>query len=94
MWRRLLPGLCLALAETTPSVSAVAMNKSIPHLTGIFVSLDDTTANRSVDGWVADLTAMKAIGIEWFCLRAVLGGTETPEVSPQCPFGGFIAYVL
>lgn len=86
-------------------------NISVPHLTGIFVSLDSTTANRTVEAWVLDLQAMKnvrpsstivvsgvfqmscvQVGIEWFCIRAVLAGSSHPAVSTACPFGGLISY--
>eukprot|EP00662_Eupelagonemidae_sp_cell21_P001019 gene1019-47534_t len=53
-----------------PTVVKVPHLIKVPHLTGIFVSLDSTIATRSVAGWVDDLTAMKDVGIEWFCIRA------------------------
>jgi hypothetical protein len=78
----------LSAALLTPSPSPI----TVPHLTGIFVSLDNVTASRSRAGWVADLTAMKQVGIEWFCVRAVAAGTASPAPSAACPLGGFHLY--
>jgi hypothetical protein len=44
---------------------------AVPHLSGIFVALDDTTAARS--SWRDDLQAMKDVGIEFFIISAPPG---------------------
>ena len=62
---------------------------TVPHLTGVFVSLDDVTAARSLAGWQSDLSAMKHAGIEWFAIRSTAAGADEPPVSAECPLGGF-----
>eukprot|EP00040_Diaphanoeca_grandis_P013990 m.70729 g.70729 ORF g.70729 m.70729 type:complete len:394 (+) comp24268_c0_seq1:64-1245(+) len=87
-----------AILSTSGASPSSSLNLSkprvidVPHLTGIFVSLEDTTANWEVTQWVEDLTAMKAIGIQWFCIRATVVGSSSPPISKECPLGGFVTY--
>jgi hypothetical protein len=69
-----------------PSVS----NISVPHLSGIFVALDDTTASRS--SWQDDLQAMKDVGIEFFIVRSAAVGVEFNATNASCPLGTFDSY--
>lgn len=64
---------------------------TVPHLTGIFVSLDNITSARSRSGWTKDLTAMRAIGLEWFAIRATAAGGENGG-SADCPLGDFSVF--
>ena len=81
--------LALALGGLSVRVSAALPPITVPHLTGVFVSLDDVTAARSLAGWQSDLSAMKHAGIEWFAIRSTAAGADEPPVSAACPLGGF-----
>ena len=82
--------LALALGGLSLSRAPAALPPiTVPHLTGVFVSLDDVTAARSLAGWQSDLSAMKHAGIEWFAIRSTAAGADEPPVSAACPLGGF-----
>ena len=88
--------LCLLLVRVATAAALTSQSDTItvPHLSGIFVSLDNVTSARTVAGWTEDLTAMKAIGIEFLVLRAVAQGCSPPQCAPTssaCPLGGFRA---
>jgi hypothetical protein len=51
---------------------------AVPHLSGIFVALDDTTAARS--SWRDDLQAMKDVGIEFF----IISISAPPQSRSRC----------
>lgn len=74
--------LWMALLFAVPPSAAAAI--SVPHLSGIFVALDNTTAARSKAEWTEDLTAMKKLGIEFFVVRSVASGCTSGPESPWC----------
>ena len=80
------PGSATAAGTESAAASPLA-SITVPHLTGIFVSLDSVTAARSLQGWIVDLTSMKQIGIEWFAIRAAATGSTPP--SSRCALGEF-----
>lgn len=92
--------LWMALLFAVPPSAAAAI--SVPHLSGIFVALDNTTAARSKAEWTEDLTAMKKLGIEFFVVRSVASGCTSgpespwraacPPTSSACPLGGFYTW--
>ena len=63
---------------------------AVPHLTGIFLSINSAQAVWSRQQWVDDLMAMKDVGIEFFCPRAAANGQSLP--TKDCPFGEFISF--
>lgn len=66
-------------------------NISVPHLSGIFLSINSETAKWTKAQWVADLQAMKDVGISFFCPRAAANGvSSTPNAS--CPLGAFKSF--
>ena len=73
------------LARTRGLPSTHARTPRVPHLTGIFVSLDNTTSARTVAEWTADLQAMKDVGIAWFALRATAAPAPAPATTPPPP---------
>ena len=86
--------LLLALVATAAALASQSDTITVPHLSGIFVALDNVTSARTVSGWTEDLAAMKAIGIKFLVLRAVAQGCSPPQcapISPACPLGGFRA---
>ena len=86
----------------TPSDSALAVraplssehsrnqNPAVPHLTGIFLSINNAQALWSKQQWVDDLQAMKDVGIKFFCPRAAADGHSLP--TDGCPFGEFTSF--
>ena len=86
--------------DSRSGAAAPSARITVPHLSGIFVSLDNTTAARTKQDWLNDLSAMKKIGIEFFVVRSVASGCTPTPASPwqnacpptspaACPLGGF-----
>ena len=86
---------CLVLlAAGVPGRHAAAgppMSPSVPHLNGIFLSINGAQANWTQPQWEKDLRAMKAVGIEFFCPRAAADGDGSGPTD-ACPFGGFTSF--
>eukprot|EP01043_Picozoa_sp_COSAG02_P063022 COSAG02_NODE_8830_length_2429_cov_1.829614_2_plen_539_part_00 len=65
-------------------------NFVVPHLSGIFLSINSAQATWSKQQWIDDLMAMKDVGIEFFCPRAAANGRSAP--TKDCPFGEFTSF--
>ena len=77
--------------KTDDGVHTVATNITVPHLSGIFVNIDRVADVWTEQQWRADLTAMRAVGIEFFIIHHVARATTQPA-SAACPLGYFDAY--
>ena len=69
---------------------------TVPHLSGIFLTLDNVTSHRDAAGWEADLRKMTALGIRFFCIAGLAigyeGGGDASAVTSSCPLGRYYTY--
>jgi hypothetical protein len=63
---------------------------SVPHLSGIFVNIDRVSEVWTAADWLADLSVMKAIGIEFFIIHHVARATVAADAA--CPLGHYSSY--
>lgn len=61
-----------------------------PHLSGIFLAINDHSANWTLQQWTQDLGSMRAVGIRFVALAKLLHPVADP--SPACPLGNYTAY--
>ena len=93
----LLGALLILLTPPSESASVPAAtitarpNVTVPHLSGVFLSINAHTARWTKEQWVADLTSMRDVGIEFFCPRAAANGNGSLPTA-ACPLGGFEAF--
>ena len=81
----------LATAGALQQMSSSATTISVPHLNGIFLSINGAQANWTQAQWETDLHDMKAVGIEFFCPRAAADGDGSlPSI--RCPLGNFTSF--
>ena len=82
------------LAQTQGRITTRSQGQSstaaVPHLSGIFLSINSAQAVWSKQQWVDDLQAMKDVGIKFFCPRAAADGISSP--TKDCPFGEFKSF--
>ena len=81
------------LAATVICGDAVSVDPSLPHLSGVFLAIDDVTAARS--SWRADLQAMVDVGIEFLVVRSTAKGVSyhgENDTAAGCPLGRFQTY--
>ena len=60
---------------------------TVPHLSGIFLNLNDATAAWTKAQWVTDFRSMQAVGIRFFCLHHPITGIN--DTLPGCPYGRY-----
>eukprot|EP00039_Didymoeca_costata_P010270 m.137841 g.137841 ORF g.137841 m.137841 type:complete len:374 (-) comp14765_c0_seq1:10-1131(-) len=80
----------LVFLASTANVHSAKHDIKVPHLSGIFLALSDTNLNNTLQQWTKELTAMKDVGIEFFCVRAVMRSVH--EDTPSCPLGEFESF--
>ena len=68
----------------------------VPHLSGIFLNLNDRTAAWNHSQWVTDFTSMKDVGISFFVLWSTSHGigncTQSGTCPVACPYGEYKTY--
>jgi hypothetical protein len=68
-----------------------ASAQTVPHLQGIFLSLNSANAGYSVSQWAEEFAAMADVNITFAAVRAALAGTSN-STEGGCILGTYVAY--
>ena len=60
----------------------------VPHLSGIFLNLNDATAAWGKKEWMTDFQSMKDVGMTFFCVHHPTTGTSA-NYTDECPYGTY-----